>query len=152
MAQRTCSLNGCERGGKIVRGLCRVHYERWRVYGRISYQRMPPMMNDADFAEWFWSQVVPNGDCLEWQRGVNRHGYGRVTWRGKRELAHRVAFLLRAPIPDDTPCVIHKCDNPPCVNLDHLRLGTKADNTADMTAKGRARGRFQPGHKMPWRH
>jgi hypothetical protein len=40
--------------------------------------------------------------------------------------------------------VLHHCDNPPCINPDHLYIGTKKDNTQDMTARGRDRGRFQP--------
>lgn len=61
--------------------------------------------------------------------------------------AHRASWLtFVGPIPDGM-CVLHKCDNPPCVNPDHLFLGTMADNTRDMHAKGRAP--VAPGTNTP---
>ena len=54
------------------------------------------------------------------------------------ELAHRVAWVLAfGPIPNDTPFVCHHCDNPPCVNPEHLWVGTDADNKRDMVSKDR---------------
>jgi hypothetical protein len=57
--------------------------------------------------------------------------------QGRMHLAHRVAWgLERGPIPEGL-CVLHRCDNPPCVRVDHLFLGTVGDNNADRDAKGR---------------
>lgn len=82
--------------------------------------------------------------CHLWTGTSNRQGYGRVGAgsRGKHQLAHRAAWrLANGEIPDGM-CVLHRCDNPPCVNVvDHLFLGTKKDNSRDMAAKGR--GVFQ---------
>lgn len=67
-------------------------------------------------------------------------GYGRVMIRdnGGTELSHRIAWILvNGPVPPETPCVLHACDNPPCCNPAHLFLGTNDDNVADMVAKGR---------------
>lgn len=92
----------------------------------------------------FWDQVDRSGECWPWTGHLDRYGYGRVYGvkygLGKRPaLAHRVAWLLTHGSLDPDICVLHHCDNPPCARPNHLFLGTKADNTADMMAKGRAR-------------
>jgi len=78
-------------------------------------------------------------DCWEWSAAKNCGGYG-VFWRnGRMELAHRVSWEIHiGPIPDGM-CACHNCDNPCCVNPNHLFLGTKADNNSDKDAKGRRR-------------
>lgn len=87
--------------------------------------------------------VKQSGGCWEWHGQKAFFGYGRIKRHGRRVLAHRAAWeLYRGPIPPGM-CVLHSCDNPPCVNPDHLFLGTHADNAADRTAKGR--GGRSPG-------
>lgn len=79
-------------------------------------------------------------DCIEWTGAINSGGYGNLWYEGKYWKAHRLAWAqANGPIPPGM-FVLHRCDNPPCVNLEHLFLGTAADNTADMLAKGRSRG------------
>lgn len=77
-------------------------------------------------------------DCWEWQGWKNNKGYGMIgTGPHKLSYVHRVAWTLwRGNIPEGM-CVLHKCDNGPCCNPDHLFLGTIADNNADCLAKGR---------------
>jgi hypothetical protein len=87
----------------------------------------------------FWSKVDrtagPDG-CWPWLAYCNDTGHGRFRIAGGRlALAHRLSFeAVNGPASD---CVLHTCDNPPCVNPAHLWAGTVQDNNADRDAKGR---------------
>jgi hypothetical protein len=93
----------------------------------------------------FWAKVQRRGptDCWPWVGTKNHHGYGRPydPRTGRLIRAHRVIWELTfGPIPDGR-VVLHTCDNPPCCNPAHLRLGTQLDNIADRNRKRRtARG------------
>ncbi len=91
-------------------------------------------------ADRFWIKVVRSGDdeCWGWS-GTTNKGYGRINVGGNMVLAHRVAWELTSGLIPPGMCVLHSCDNPPCVNPNHLFLGTHADNMRDMRAKGRHR-------------
>jgi HNH endonuclease len=81
-------------------------------------------------------KTMPSG-CIEWTGCLTADGYGAITVNGRGTRTHRVNWeLTNGPIPPDM-FVCHHCDNPPCCNVDHLFLGTHADNMADMRAKGR---------------
>lgn len=82
----------------------------------------------------------PMSGCHLWLRYLNSAGYGqtRIGGRaGRNILAHRLAWqMFRGPIPEGLG-VLHSCDNPCCVNPDHLFVGDQADNMEDMSRKGR---------------
>ncbi len=92
-------------------------------------------------SERLWSRVNRDGDCWEWTGYRRESGHGQLSGPDGKRLTspHRVAYELECgPIPEGM-VVMHKCDNPPCCNPDHLELGTQADNLRDMFAKGRHR-------------
>jgi hypothetical protein len=101
--------------------------------------------------ERFDRKVDRSGECWVWTGAHDSFGHGRLTRNYVNVGAHRVAWeRSNGPIPEGM-CVLHRCDNPPCVRPDHLFLGTKRDNSRDMIAKGRGRGQFRDnaGEKHP---
>jgi len=78
----------------------------------------------------------PNG-CLLWTGAKSHSGHGQVYVDGKLDRTHRVAWTLaKGSIPEGL-CVLHRCDTPACVKVDHLFLGTQSENMQDMMQKGR---------------
>ena len=96
----------------------------------------------VDLAAHFWSQVDTSEDknaCWEWTglRNKARGGYGTCYVKRQSRRAHRVAFEFSVGKIPTGLLVLHSCDNPPCCNPNHLRLGTHKDNSLEMFSKGR---------------
>ena len=131
LSPRLCAVPACDRK-LYARGWCTLHYQRERTRGGLD---TPPVLTAA---QRLTSGLVrmPNG-CLEWTRSKDGHGYGQIRIAGKTVNTHRFAWAqANGSIPEGME-VCHHCDNPPCCDLEHLFLGTQAENLADMTAKGR---------------
>jgi hypothetical protein len=104
--------------------------ERRKSQSEISAMRTIDEIMDASIPE-------PNTGCWIWLRALDRHGYGNVYWRGRHTKAHRAAYeAIVGPIPTGMN-LCHRCDNPICINPQHMFIGTQQDNLADMTAKDR---------------
>lgn len=137
---RTCSIEGCERSFE-AKGYCHTHYERFRKYGDARYVQHFVGEGATKEAR-FWNRVSkanhPQG-CWEWTAGCHEFGYGLAELNiGGVVLrnAHRVSWYYSyGTIP--AHYVLHTCDNPKCVNPDHLFEGTHLENMQDMVEKGR---------------
>lgn len=135
---RVCDLDECN-GKHYARGLCKKHHQRqWRhgtteIVGRRYVKR--PL---ADRVRELTAVSATSDGCLEWLGHRDRDGYGRLWFDDRDRPAIRATWIAnRGPIPAGM-VVRHKCDNPPCVNLDHLELGTNAENMRDKAIRGRA--------------
>ena len=114
---------------------------------RITYRKT----YHPSLREKFWSFVNKNTDtgCWEWIGYRNKKNYGMFKALGDVFYAHRTSWeFLIGEIPDGI-LVLHKCDNPPCVNPEHLFLGTHQDNMDDMSQKGRGRTSPKRGNNNP---
>lgn len=105
--------------------------------------RMSMVQLDISLKLRFWRKVDKNGSkykklgrCWNWTGGKIPSGYGRTFFKRRCEYAHRVSWYLHYRVMP-TCCVLHHCDNPACVNPNHLFLGTMKDNMLDRDSKGR---------------
>ena len=146
-------------------GKVRTLAELARIYScasltirRLLVANQIPIRNKAEAqtknsVDRFWAKVDVKGknDCWLWKANSLPAGYGTLSLSGKKILAHRFSWQLAyGKIPDGL-CVLHHCDNPPCVNPNHLFIGSPADNVQDMIEKGRdpiQKGELNPKSKL----
>lgn len=133
---RLCSVEGCT-NKHFTGGLCNTHRMRLKQTGKLELDPKPTPL------ERFMSKVgqpTPNG-CREWEGGRDKDGYGDFTHTqdsSQRKIkAHRFAYKeFVGPIPPGK-MVLHSCDNPPCCEPSHLRVGTGSDNVQDALRRNR---------------
>jgi HNH endonuclease len=85
--------------------------------------------------------------CWNWIGAKNNYGYGQFSIKiNGTKLAHRIAWILFKDEPIGKLHVLHKCDNPSCVNANHLFLGTNQDNIKDKCSKNRQAKGLKPSN------
>jgi len=94
--------------------------------------------NKLTLAEKLAIKSKPDGDCIVWTGAKTKLQYGMIRINGKWKRAHRVMYEMVHGKIKDNLVVMHSCDNPSCININHLSVGTQNDNMQDMHQKGRA--------------
>jgi len=85
--------------------------------------------------------TIPALGCMEWTGCLNTDGYARMSFKGNSNIkVHRLVYQLTRNINIDGKIVRHSCDNPTCVNPEHLVIGTVQQNVGDRVERGRSRG------------
>lgn len=144
---RKCSVDGCNRK-HFGLGYCQKHRRAFVLYGDPQARKR---LRGVDLSERMRVCTEADGECRVWTGYRNAKGYGVIGVDGSTQIASRVAYeLAHGPIPRGL-VVRHKCDNPPCVNPDHLEVGTHLDNARDMVERGRsARGENASQARLTW--
>src|SRR5699024_990034 len=149
--KRLCSIDGCHKQSR-ARGWCIMHYKRWKRNGDpepVSYVKTEtPEEAFALRTEW-------QGDCLIWTGSKTKEGYGRIKFNGRVQRAHRYAWeRVNGPIPDGMFIVRKDHCSTSCVNSDHLRLATVAQNASHRNGAGKGSKsgiRNVYPHRSKWR-
>lgn len=146
-----CSVTECLKPG-TRRGWCESHYRKWQRHGDPEVQ----VVAEKGLPRKWIREVVTHRDRSDcwldrpW-RSQNVSGYPTATdEQGVQGVAsHLVLTYDDRPQPVDKPFALHSCDNPACLNPNHLRWGTNAENMEDMASRGRGRNRPQYGEENP---
>ena len=127
---------GCLECGKKIqaRSLCATHYSRLQRRGIKDHKYARGSLSERLAALSVKNEAT---GCIEWVSNKNKAGYGRLSVENKLWLAHRASYFNKHGDIPDSMLVCHKCDNPSCINTDHLFLGTDFDNMMDKVHKKR---------------
>lgn len=143
MVDKKCKLEDCFRVEQTRRGYCKKHYSRFMQHG--DPYKITRVTKDMTISERFefigWTEVVRTlpTPCWEWNGDTtsDRNGYGVIVIGGVKHRVHRVSYELFVGPFDPELQMLHKCDNPPCMNPKHLYPGTTKDNMRDAIERGR---------------
>lgn len=145
LIKNICSVKGCERK-YLAKGYCPIHYERVKKNGDTR--------RTIDGSLSLYDKIIENSskqknDCIIYNGTKNIDGYGQIRYRNKFYRVHRVIFEHHNGSIPKGKIIRHKCDNPPCINIDHLLIGTQLDNINDkMLRKRQAKGEKQGASKL----
>lgn len=130
-------------GPVLCKGLCKFHYDRKRRGIPFDAPRKRQSPKGIPTYDRVIALSVWEGDCFVFTGARDPNGYGRIGLTGiqKTVLAHRVVAAHH--LGESDRHVLHSCDNPPCVRIEHLRYGTDAENVRDAMERGRTRGLFK---------
>jgi len=132
---KLCSFEGCT-SPLSARGMCNTHYMQQRRAGLLPVGTRAP----APLNERFFRHIEKTDSCWIWNGRLVGKGYGMIGIGGKgakQVLVHRLSYEIhKGEIPEGT-VIMHKFDNPRCVNPEHLEAGTQSQNIKDAFVRGR---------------
>ncbi len=135
-----CQVKGCDRliGKKVSLGYCSKHYQRYKKHGDPHKSDWRKLKGSNLEEKLRFNSIEDENGCWIWQgaRFSNKYGCINVGKRRNR-LTHRLAYELWNGEVSSDLFVCHHCDQPLCVNPNHLFLGTDQDNMNDKVKKGR---------------
>lgn len=143
-----CSVPDCERPS-FGKGFCTMHYQRHKR--GIAVGGAERLIATTEQHNAALNDALSAGDaCVIWPFGKDTFGYGCVTHNGKKDRTNRTQWeRANGQTVPKGMVVRHTCDNPSCINPNHLIIGTQAENIADQAARGRkAVGAMKGGAKL----
>lgn len=127
-----CSVPHCQEHA-TTKGLCSRHYKRQWYCGSTKVSR--PCYHEPLHKK-FWRYVEKTDSCWLWKGRLDKDGYGTIKDGRSTKRAHRVSFEMHFKSLSKNKMVLHKCNNPSCVNPDHLYQGDQYDNMKDRVDSG----------------
>lgn len=122
-----CNVEGCNKPVYYRQPYCKAHYEKWRMYGDPMVTKYIRNNDEARFFSYV-DKNGPNG-CWIWTGAINGAGYGSFYYKGRQVKAARWIYeQMVGPIPDGLVLDHYVCNNPRCVNPNHLRPCTQKKN------------------------
>lgn len=114
---------------------------RLKRHGKTGCRRntkRPRRLTEQEWRDKLYARTVrTNTGCIVWTGPTYVDGYGKIGFAAERK-THRLSMILSGVRIPHGLSVLHRCDNPPCINPEHLCIGTQQDNIRDMVTKGRA--------------
>lgn len=132
---KPCSFPGCT-NKTYKRYICPAHARQKKLGQVLRPVRALRTGDDLQSRLAGRTERLESG-CLVWTGLTSHWGYGRIVYKGQHWHTHRLVYAeAHGPLRDDQ-IVCHKCDNPPCIEIGHLFLGTHQTNAEDKVSKGR---------------
>lgn len=151
MSKRICSVVDCKTqiGRHGAKGYCPKHYKRYKAHGSPHITLRPPRNASLLEAIKFHGWDVLDSGCWIYRGTIGADGYGTVASGSSRIRVHRAMYEHAHRSISPGMVVRHTCDNPPCINPDHLLQGTPKQNSADAVERQRmANGERHGMHKI----